>query len=83
MTTEEITTTHEYIIDNDLLNAVESITKQNWRGAGSRTTYYSAVKKGALGVELTLVEGLMMMEAGKLAKQHRLERESAAQVATA
>lgn len=86
MTTEEITTTHEYIIDNDLLNAVESITKKNWRGSGSRTTYYSAVKKASLGIplnEFTLVEGLMIMEAGKLANEHRAKNEMSAQAATA
>lgn len=77
MSVEEIVTNHEYILDNDLLNVVESNTKKNWRGAGSRTTYYNAIIKSKRDEELTLVEGLMLMEAQDLVKRHKKENEMA------
>lgn len=69
----EVQQIHEYILANDLLNEVEQRTKRNWRGAGSRTTYYNGVKKACLSMELTLVEGLMLEEAKKVVSDHEEE----------
>jgi len=69
----EVQKIHEYILANDLLNEVEQRTKRNWRGAGSRTTYYNGVKKACLSMELTLVEGLMLEEAKKVVSDHEEE----------
>lgn len=62
---------HEYILQFDLLNEVEQNTKRNWRGAGSRSTYYNGVKKAVVSMELTLVEGLMLEEAKKVVSDHQ------------
>ncbi len=75
MSSVEIETIHDYITEHSLLAEVESVTKQNWRGSGSRATYYNAVKKGIAGISLTLVEGLMMMEAQKLMRNHHAQME--------
>lgn len=69
----EVQQIHEYILANDLLNEVEQRTKRNWRGAGSRTTYYNGVKKACLSMELTLVEGLMLEEAKMVVSDHEKE----------
>ena len=69
----EVQQIHEYILEHDLLNEVEQRTKRNWRGAGSRTTYYNGVKKACLSMELTLVEGLMLEEAKKVVSDHEEE----------
>lgn len=76
MTSNEIVTIHEYITEHSLLSQVEFVTKRNWRGSGSRATYYNAVKKGADGEaeSLTLVEALMMLEAQKLMVEHNAQR---------
>ena len=81
MTAEETATIHEYIASNDLFNDVEAITKRNWRGAGSRATYYNAVAKSKRGEEWNLVEWLMMMEAEKLVHLHRRHENKLAQQA--
>lgn len=63
MTKEQVEAVHEYIRDNDLINLVESRTKEKWRGVGSRSTYYNAVRKKIAGEDVNLVEYLMLQEA--------------------
>ncbi len=64
---------HQYILHHDLLNQVEERTKQNWYGAGSRPTYYNALKKIRNGEACGLVESLMWLEAKALMEEHRKE----------
>ena len=78
MTPTEIQIIHDYILEHQLLSVVESNTKANWRGAGSRATYYNAIKKGSDGRPLTLVEGLMMLEAQQAMRLHNAKRLEAA-----
>lgn len=75
MTTEEIITAHEYIMQHDLLHVVESTTKKNWRGVGSRATYYEGLRKvREIGTSaLSLVEYLMLSEAVALVLRHTKE----------
>lgn len=82
MTQDEIITTHEYIIEHDLLNQVEIQTRANWK-TGSRTTYYSGVAKAREGTELSLSEGLMLKEAQQLMREHMKKENEPAQVAAA
>jgi len=80
MTYNETISLHNYIADNDLLGRVEERTKANWYGSGSRGSYYSAIRKQKAKQELSLVEGLMIMEATALMKEHEkssLEMEAA------
>lgn len=64
MIPSNMSTIHQYVLDNDLLNEVENRTKRKW-SVGSRTTYYNAVKKALDGEtgRITLVEKLMLSEA--------------------
>ena len=70
MSTDEIKTVQEYISSNDLFNKVEDQTKIKWK-VGSRSTYYSAMKKANEGGELTLVESLMLDIARQVMDQHQ------------
>lgn len=70
MSTEQVTTVHEYIKENDLINEVESRTQAKWKGRGSRATYYNAVANAKQGIETGLVEELMLLEAEQLMLEH-------------
>lgn len=65
---------HQYIIQNGLVPVVEVETQRKYR-AGSRSTYYSAMKK-CLDKEqenLTLVERLMLEVAESVKKADELD----------
>lgn len=64
---------HQHIIQNGLVPVVEVETQRRYR-AGSRSTYYSAMKK-CLDKEpenLTLVERLMLEVATKVMEESKL-----------
>lgn len=62
---------HKYILDNDLLTQVEARTKRKW-SVGSRSTYYSGIKKCLEGERMSLVERLMISEAEQLMQESNL-----------
>lgn len=78
MSIEETKQVHDFINENDLIAEVETRTKQNWRGAGSRSTYYNAVKASLSGKEPSLVGWLMLEEAENLMKQRNNEAQERA-----
>jgi hypothetical protein len=67
---------HRFILDNSLVSLIEVTTQRKYK-AGSRSTYYSAMKK-CLDDEaenLTLVERLMI----EVAKEVKSDKDSAVQ----
>lgn len=81
MTIEKVNKVHEYMIEHDLLNLVESRTKKKWDGHGSRATYYSGLANKRAGKRVGPMEALMLLEAEALMDEHSkealLEEESA------
>lgn len=71
LTPAEAARIHDYIKKFDLLQAVEDRTKKNWRGVGSRATYYNAISKTMEGAKTKLTEWLMLEEAQHLVHEHQ------------